>query len=77
MENRKRYITRNENVEAKHRRIFELYSEMLRQEREDNPERARCISKTYFAKAIAKDPLVSLQPDTVMKIILKQIKKCK
>lgn len=61
--------TKSEVVRNRHKAIIEKYDSLIREERAENPERARFLPKQYFISIISKDPVLGLSENYISKII--------
>lgn len=52
-----------------HKEIFNRYEELRTKKMEENPTEARYLSVSYYADVISQDPLIGLQPYTIVRII--------
>ena len=57
-----------------HKEIFRRYQELQSKKMDENPTEARFLSVSYYAEVISQDPLIGLQPYTIVRIINSFIK---
>ena len=66
----KNYYERNRNDATKlQRAVFDMYLELRKQKSIDDPIAARYLGASYYAEVIAQNPLIDLQPSTIVRIM--------
>ena len=75
MKTSNRVLIRMELTRCKYREIYHRYLDLLKRENEENPLRAKHISKMYYARVIAKEMIPTMDPFYVIRIINNQLRK--
>ena len=52
-----------------HKEIYDRYRELRSKKMAENPIEARYLTVSYYAEVISQDPLIGLQPYTIVRII--------
>ena len=64
------YYERDKKTATKLQRIvYDMYTDLRKKKTEEDSIAAKFLGVSYYAEIIAQNPLISLQPSTIVRII--------
>lgn len=63
------YDSSNKTATKLQQAVYDMYIALRKKKVEEDPIAAKFLSLSYYAEIIAQNPLIALQPSTIVRII--------